>query len=117
VLYSTDKHVPLANDAMSKARKIIEYFNKSNQQNAKLVNYQKDSTLTIYSGPGFHPKKLLQDVITRWWSSYQMLKRLRFLKTALMSLHIAKEISCEMLSMEEWIVLEQIEITLIKMAQ
>jgi hypothetical protein len=49
---------------MSKARKIIEYFKKLTQQTAKLVNYQKDSTLTIYLGPGFHPKKLLQDVIT-----------------------------------------------------
>ena len=70
---STDTHVPNIDAVMSKARKIIEYFNKSTQQNAKLLQFQKDSTLAMYSAPGFWTKKLLQDVITRWWSSYRML--------------------------------------------
>jgi hypothetical protein len=52
--------------AMSKARKNVEYFCKSTQQIAKLVNFQKESNLPIYSAPGSCPKKLLQDVITRW---------------------------------------------------
>ena len=114
---STDTHVPNIDAVMSKARKIIEYFNKSTQQNAKLLQFQKDSTLAMYSAPGLRPKKLLQDVITRWWSSYRMLKRLRFLKTPLIALHVAEEITCDMLSQEEWRVLEQIEICLAMMAQ
>jgi hypothetical protein len=101
---------------MSKARKIVEYFNKSAQQTSKLLNFQKESNLAIYSGHGFRAKKLLQDVIARWWLSYCMLKCLRFLKPALMCLYAAKEITCDMLDYDQWVVLEQIEITLKKIA-
>ena len=113
---SSDKNIPGANMAMSKARKIVEYFSKSTQQTSKLLKFQKESNLRAYSGHGFRPLKLLQDVVTRWWSSYRMLKRLRFLKPALMCLHSAKEITCDMLDTEQWVVLEQIEITLKKIA-
>ena len=41
-----------------------------------------------------------------------MLKRLRFLKAPLIAMHVAEEITCDMLSQEEWLVLEQIEICL-----
>jgi hypothetical protein len=99
---------------MSKARKNVEYFNKSTQQTSKLLNFQKESNLAIYSGHGFFAKKVLQDVITRWWLSYCMLKHLRFLKPALMCLYAAKEITCDMLDYDQWVVLEQIEITLKK---
>ena len=37
---------------------------------------------------------------------------MRFLKLALICLYAAKEIACEMLNEKQWIVLEQIEITL-----
>jgi hypothetical protein len=86
---------------MSKARKFVEYFNKLTQQTSKLLNFQKKSNLAIYGGHGFCAKKLLQDVITRWWSSYCMLKRLRFLKPALMSLYAAKKITCDMLDYDQ----------------
>ncbi len=64
----------------------------------------------------FGPDPLLQDIITRWWSSYRMLKCLRFLKPALMCLYAAKEITCDMLDYDQWVVLEQIAITLKKIA-
>jgi hypothetical protein len=102
--------------AISKARKNNEYFNKSTQQTSKLLNFQKESNLAIYSGHGFCAKRLLQDVITRWWSSYCTLKRLRFLNPALMCLYVTKEITCDMLDYDQWVVLEQIEITLKKIA-
>ena len=82
----------------------------------KLVNFQKESILQFYNGSGSRPKKLLQDVITRWWSSYLMLKRLRFLKPVLICLHAAKEITCEMLDEVQWIMLDQIKINLNKIA-
>jgi hypothetical protein len=44
-----------------------------------------------------------------------MLKCLRFLKQALICLYATREITCEMLGEDQWIVLEQIEITLKKM--
>jgi hypothetical protein len=45
-----------------------------------------------------------------------MLKRLRFLKPALMCLDATKEITCDMLDYDQWVVLEQIEITLKRIA-
>jgi hypothetical protein len=45
-----------------------------------------------------------------------MLKCLRVLKPALMCLYAAKEITCNMLDYFQWVVLEQIEITLKKIA-
>ncbi len=56
--------------------------------------------------------KLLQDVVIRWWSSYHMLICLRFLKPALVCLYSAKAITCDMLDMNQRVVLEQIQITL-----
>lgn len=111
-----DKNIPGADMAMSKARKIVEYYSKSTQQTAKLVEFQSNSSLPIYSENGYCPKKLIQDVITRWWSTYRMLKRLRLCKPALICLHAAGTSKCEMLNDEQWVILEQIEITLKKMA-
>ena len=45
-----------------------------------------------------------------------MLKRLRFLKPALVCLSGANEIKCEILDDAQWLVLEQIEITLAMIA-
>ena len=65
---------------MKKAWEIVQYFNKSTQATKKLKNQQHESLLTKYSG---QPKNILQDVKTRWWSTYCMLKRLRFLREAI----------------------------------
>ena len=111
-----DKNIEGADKAMAKARKIIEYFSKSTQQTAKLVEFQATSNVPMYNVDGYRPKKLLQDCITRWWSTYRMLRRLRICKPALLCLHAAGSITCEMIQEEQWIVLEQIEITLQKMA-
>jgi hypothetical protein len=100
---------------MSKARKIVEYFSKSTQQTAKLIEFQSSGTLPIYSENEYRPKRLLQDCVTWWWSTYRMLKRMRLCKPALVCLHAAGSIQCEMLNEEQWVVLEQIEITLKKM--
>ncbi len=59
--FCSDKNIPGANLAMSKARNIVEYFNKLTQQTSKLLNFQKESNLAIYSGHGFCAKKLLQE--------------------------------------------------------
>ena len=45
-----------------------------------------------------------------------MLKCLRYLKLALMCLYATKEVTCDMLDYDQWVVLEQIEITLKKIA-
>ena len=111
-----DKNIRGADKAMAKARKIVEHFSKSMQQTSKLLEFQSTSNLPMYSDPRYRPKKLLQDCITRWWSMYRMLKRLRLCKPALLCLRAAGTISCEMLQDNQWVILEQIEITLQKMA-
>lgn len=93
------------------------HFSHSTQDTKKLLDFQKTAvTLPIYSTKGYQPKKLLQDCQTRWWSTYRMLKRLRLCKPALVCLHAGNHISCPMLNDKQWVVLEQIEITLKKMS-
>ena len=101
---------------MAKARKIIEYFDKSTQAMKKLLDFQRTSNLEIYSSKGYIAKKLLQDVITRWWSTYRALKRLRLLRVAINSLREAGDVDCPSLTDEQWAVLHQIEIALKMMA-
>lgn len=92
------------------------YFNQSTQANEKLLEYQRQSTISEYAGQ-LHPKKLLQDVVTRWWSSYRSLKRAHFLKKAINGLIASEEVDCEVLLPQEWKALEQIELALEPMAQ
>ncbi len=101
---------------MAKARKIIEFFSKSTQASAKLLEFQMLSTFGAYGEENYCPKKLLQDVITRWWSTYRMLKRLRICKPALIGLVASGVIKLDLPSDDQWTVLHQIEIVLKMMA-
>jgi hypothetical protein len=65
--------VPTVAVAMKKAHDMVHYFNKSTQASKKMKVQQKEYSLAKYSG---QPKNILQDVKTRWWSTYCMLKRL-----------------------------------------
>ena len=100
---------------MKKLRSIVGYFEKSTQATSKLLNFQSKSDVKEYKEQP-RPKKLLQDVVTRWWSTYRMLRRARFLKKAIMGLLAAEEVSCDTMSASEWAILHQIEITLETMA-
>lgn len=42
-----DKNIPGADNAMTKARKMIKYFSKSTQQTAKLLDFQSNGTIPI----------------------------------------------------------------------
>ena len=96
---------------MKKAREIVQYFNKSTQATKKLKNQQHESSLTKYSG---QPKNILQDVKTRWWSTYRMLKRLRFLREAISHYFVdyPEEADAVAITAQEWKIYYQIEITL-----
>ncbi len=110
-LYS-DKKIPGADGAMATARKIIEFFSKSTQATQKLLAFQEGSNFGDYGEEGYCPLRLLQDVITRWWSTYRALKRLRLLKPAIISLVASNEIGCRLPTEDQWTVLHQIEIAL-----
>jgi hypothetical protein len=72
-LSDADRDVPVVAKAMKKARDIVQYFNKSTQATKKLKDQQQESSLLKYSS---QPKNILQDIKTRWWLTYCMLKRL-----------------------------------------
>ncbi len=81
----------------------------------KLLDFQRTSHLSI-SKDQHRPKKPLQDVVTRWWSIYCSITRLRFLKKAIRSLLVVGDIECEHITKEEWLVLDQLQIFLETMA-
>ncbi len=81
----------------------------------KLLDFQRNSHIPEYRDQP-HRKKLFQDVITRWWSTFRSLRRARFLKKAIKGLLATEEVSCENLSPLEWGILHHIEIALETMA-
>jgi hypothetical protein len=72
----------------------------------KLLDFQGTSHLSIYKDQ-HRPKKPLQDVVTRWWSTYCSITCLRFLKKDIRSLLAVGDIECEHITKEEWLVLDQ----------
>ena len=78
-----------------------------------MKDQQQESSLAKYSG---QPKNVLQDVNTRWWSLYRMLKRLQFLREAISHYIVDNPEASETLTAQEGKVCHQIKITLKTMA-
>jgi hypothetical protein len=73
-------------DTIKKARRLMEHFNKSNQQLAKLKEQQKNmDTYNIKETLG-----VVVDVVTQWWSTYSMCERLLYLQPALAAMAVDK---------------------------
>ena len=104
-------NIPTVAAAMKKVRDIVQYFNKLTQASKKLKDQQHESSLPKYSG---QPKNILQDVKTRWWSTYRMLKRLRFLREAISHYFVnyPEEADAMTITPQEGKICYQIEITL-----
>ena len=84
---------------MKKCRSLVEVFTTSTQKMDKLLNIQ--SSMNVYNGKV--PVKVIQDVVTHWWSTYTMLDRLVYLKQAITALIADNIISGEnILSSSEW---------------
>ena len=96
---------------MKHAREIVQYFNKSTQATKKMKDQQQEASLAKYSG---QPKNILQDVKTRWWLTYGMLKRLQFLREAISHYVVdnPQESNLMNLTPEEWRICHQVEVTL-----
>jgi len=84
----------------------VQYFTKSNQALDLLKQRQK--IIPLYADLK-QPLTILQDVWTRWWSTWRMIRRLRFLRSAIDSLIGSREATCEDLSDEQWKVLEYVQ--------
>ena len=100
---------------MKKFRSLVEFFNKSTQAMTKLKQNQTNSTVAEHANQAT-ALGLLQDVVTRWWSTFRSLRRGRYLKKAIKARIAAEEVNCPVLSDEEWTIRHQVEIVLTTMA-
>ncbi len=100
---------------LKNAREIVQYFNKSTQAIKKLKDQQQESSLAKYSG---QPKNILQNVKTRWWLTYLMLKRLRFLREAISHYVVDNPQDSDLMNLtpDKWRECHQVEVTLQTMA-
>ena len=100
---------------MKRCRALSEFFNKSTQATTELKKSQV--TLTTYYYDKI-PVGILQDVKTRWWSTWRFLGRLLRLKPAFQMMVMNKTLPAELLPTEDqWNVVDQIENCLRTMAK
>ena len=88
---------------MKSARSLIEHFSSSTQASDKLMLMQK----TI--SPSEIPKKLIQDVTIRWWSTWCMLKRLTELSAPIDALIASDQVKVTNLTVEQKVIVTKIE--------
>ena len=100
-----DSNLPGSGNAMKVARSLVEYFTKSTQAMGKILRQQAQNE----HYEGHTPLKPLQDVVTRWWSTYRMLSRLRYLQRAIQVLVVNKSIVATDLTTEQYKILEDVE--------
>lgn len=104
------KNIPTVRATMKKLRDVIGYFGQSTQANTKLLNFQSTSGIEEYSNS--RPKKLIQDVVTRWWSTHASNERALHLQKAIKGLIATSQVTCEVLMEDEWRALGEIEAAL-----
>jgi zinc finger BED domain-containing protein 1 (E3 SUMO-protein ligase ZBED1) len=106
---------------LKQCHRLIEHFTSSTQATEKLNTIQRVSLNKA-------PLQVIQDVITRWWSTYAMVERLFELKVALQlyddeqnfeRVNSRAKIKARMLTKKEWIALEHLKTVLkpFKLAQ
>lgn len=96
---------PLLFDTIEKVKTIVSHFKRSSKATAKLNSYQEST------GAGT-PKKLIQDVVTRWNSTYLMIQRFIELEEAIRSTVALLDTTLPQLTLEEWQLLKQLRIIL-----
>ena len=88
---------------MARARALVGHFPSSSQASEALASVQR-------RGVNSKDLKVIQDVVTRWWSTWKMIQRLRMLKNYLGILVEEGVLDPDTnLSDEEWQMLEEIE--------
>lgn len=100
-----DSNLPDSGNAMKTARSLVEYFTKSTQAMGKLLRQQAQNE--HYAG--CVPLKPLQDVVTRWWSTYRMLSRLRYLRRAIQVLVVNQSVAAIDLTPAQYDIIEDVE--------
>jgi hypothetical protein len=107
-----DNNIPGSAQVMKTARSLCEYFDKSSQASDKLKAQQ------VAMDPDKCPLKLIQDVITRWWSTHRMIERLLLLHPFIKSLHDLNQIQgATPLTNDQLVILKDIKEMLDPMAK
>ncbi|XP_060881933.1 E3 SUMO-protein ligase ZBED1-like [Metopolophium dirhodum] len=85
---------------MIRARKVSTHFHHSSSATDKLKSIQIEL--------GTHPKKLIQDICTKWNSSFYMLERLLQLKTAILVYISDVESTLLTFNPNDWLLMESL---------
>jgi hypothetical protein len=93
----TDVHLPGAEGTMKAVRHLIGHFNSSNQQLEMLLNLQV----------GVKKVGVIEDVATRWWSTYNSCERLLRLKPYFALMVANHGLTCDLTELQ-WKVVESI---------
>lgn len=91
----------LEEDLISKVKTIVTHFRKSTVANNALKTYQINNGIK-------EPKKLIQDVQTRWNSTYYMISRFIELETSIRGTMGLLNNAPNNLKPEEWIILKEL---------
>ena len=83
---------------MSSARSLVGHFKSSTQSLEKLLEAQAATGVRI-------PLSVIQDVVTRWWSTYSMCQRLVILKLYIQLL-VSSNKQIPLLTVSQWIIIE-----------
>jgi hypothetical protein len=78
---------------MTAVRALVGHFSSSSQAEQRLLNLQQ---------PG-KPVKCIQDVTTRWWSTYSMCERLLYLKPYFALMEAEGTLDCN-LAAQQWLI-------------
>ena len=95
----------LSMDTMAKARKLVGHFKESSQADAILLSKQGgDQSVAV---------TVIQDIITRWWSTWTMCNRLLRLKPYFAIMVIEGTLAAKFnLTESEWVIIQDISVLL-----
>ena len=88
---------------MSAARTLVGYFSSSMQASGELIEVQMCGLLVVYNN--CNVVNLIQDVKTRWWLTWRMLRRIRRLRPAINLLIATDKVDCVELTPTQWVIL------------
>lgn len=87
-------------EILEKVKNIVAHFRKSSVSNEKLMSFQKQN--------GNQPLKLIQDVVTRWNSTYYMLERFSKLEIPIRTTFALLDKNFPIITIEEWTLIKEL---------
>jgi hypothetical protein len=93
--------LPMSEGTLKACRNLVNFFNSSSQATKKLLGKQVEGRAV----------KVIQDVTTRWWSTYSMCDRLLRLKIYLSLLENEGDLPCN-LTDSQWLIVRDLHLLL-----